>query len=341
MISTLTRLTRLGAALAFIAAAPAQAQLLGADFAANYSVRSLGSVNSLPNNYGGLTFLDNQTLLIGGAANGAGGLLYTIGVERDATTQHITGFSGAATPFGSVGTYNDGGVVFGPGGVLFTAQWPVNRLGQTKPGSTVEDKVIDLAALGVASSHSALNFVPAGFGGAGLVKLVSYGGGQWYSGSLAPDGNGTYDLVGLNQVDVDATTAGVQSLVGGPEGFTYIAAGNAGFAANSLLLSEYAAGRVAAYQVDANGDPIASTRRDFLTGLSGAEGATIDPLTGDFMFSTFGGGSRIVVVSGFTVPTVPEPTSAALLLAGLATCLVIRRRARPAGTPAPAQASMP
>lgn len=325
----MNRLARACIALSLVACASAQAQSLGADFASSYNVRSIGGVPSLPNNYGGLTFLDSNTLLIGGAANGASGRFYTIDVVRDAATNHVTGFSGTATLFGSVGTYNDGGVVFGPGGVLFTSQWPVNRLGQTKPGSTVEDKVIDLAALGVASSHSAVNFVPSTFSGAGQIKLVSYGGGQWYSGTLSPDGTGTYDIVGLAQVDVDATLPGTQNLVGGPEGFTYIAAGNAGFAANSLLLSEYGAGRVAAYQVDANGDPIASTRRDFLTGLSGAEGATIDPLTGDFMFSTFGGGSQIVIVSGFTVPVVPEPASAALWLAGaLALGAGVRRRRR-------------
>jgi PEP-CTERM motif len=297
----------------------AHAQTLGSDFATDYSVFSLGSVPSLPSNYGGLTFLDSDTVLIGGAANGAGGRLYTIDVTRGADN-HITGFTGTAALFrgGSIGTYNDGGVVFGPGGVLFTAEWPVNKLGQTKPGSTVEDKIIDLATLGVASSHSAINFVPASFGGAGQVKLVSYSGGQWYSGSLTPDGTGTYDITGLTQVDVDASIAGIQNLQGGPEGFTYIASGNAAFANNSLLLSEYQAGIVSAYEVDASGNPIAGTRRVFLSGLSGAEGATIDPVTGDFLFSTFGGGSKVVVVSGFTVPIVPEPSTWALLLAGLA-----------------------
>jgi len=201
-------------------------------------------------------------------------------------------------------------------------------LGQTQPGSTVEDKIIDLGTLGVASSHSAINFVPTGFGGAGLVKLVSYAGGQWYSGSLSPDGNGTYDIVGLAQVDVDNSVAGIQNLQGGPEGFTYIAAGNDAFAANSLLLSEYGAGIVSAYEVDANGDPIASTRRVFLSGLSGAEGATVDPLTGDFMFSTFGGGNQVVVVTGFTVP-VPEPSIWALMLVGIGICAAwVRRRSR-------------
>lgn len=39
-----------------------------------------------------------------------------------------------------------------------------------------------------------------------------------------------------------------------------------------------------------------------MTGLSGAEGAAIDPLTGDFLFSTFGGGDRVIVVRGFAAP---------------------------------------
>lgn len=327
MKSFLHSTVRLAAMLAGCVAPLAQAQVLGAGFAADYSVNSLGSVPALPSNYGGLTFLDSDTLLIGGAANGPSGRLYTIDVVRG-TGGHITGFSGTATLFngGGIGTYNDGGVVFGPGGVLFTSQWPVNRLGQTKPGSTVEDKVIDLSALGVASSHSAINFVPAGFGGAGQAKLVSYGGGQWYSASLTPDGSGTYDLTGLAQVDVDAGTDGIQNLAGGPEGFTYIAHGNKGFANDSLLLSEYQAGIVSAYDVDANGDPIAATRRIFLSGLSGAEGATIDPFTGDFMFSTFGGGSQVVVVSGFVAPSVPEPSSWALMFAGLAAGAAVARR---------------
>jgi hypothetical protein len=318
----------IAAAIAAGTALPLHAQTLGADFSADYTVTDLGSVADLPSNYGGLTFLDGNTLLIGGAANGASGSLYTVGVVRDAA-QHITGFSGSAARYGtSIGEYNDGGVVFGPGGVLFTSRWPVNQLGQTKPGSTDEDKVIDLAALGVAGSHSAINFVPSGFGGAGQVKLVSYGGGQWYSGQLTPDGNGTYDLSGLVQVDLDLAQPGVQNAPGGPEGFVYIGGGNAGFAADSMLISEYGSGRIGAYALDADGNPLVATRREFLTGLSGAEGATVDPLTGDFMFSTFGGGSRIVVVSGFT-PPVPEPSSIAMLLGGLAVCgWAARRRLR-------------
>lgn len=175
--------------------------------------------------------------------------------------------------------------------------------------------------------------MPAGFGGAGKIKLVSYGGGQWYSAVLVSDSGGTYDLSLLTQVDVDPSTVGMQNLPGGPEGFVYIAAGNPGFGVNSLLLSEYNAGVVSAYEVDADGNPLLATRRVFLTDLTGAEGAAIDPLTGDFLFSTFGGGSQVAVVRGFNAPpppdngAVPVPGSHALFLLGLAlAALVVPRR---------------
>lgn len=318
------------ALIGMAAGSPVHAQVLGSDFAGHYTVTDVGSVNGLPSNYGGLTFLNTNTLLIGGAANGAAGSLYTIDVVRNAQ-DHITGFNGTAARYGTqIGAYNDGGVTFGPGGVLFTSRWPVNQLGQTKPGSFTEDKVIDLGALGVAKSHAAINFVPTGFAGAGRAKLVSYGGGEWYSASLQADGTGTYDLVGLNQVDLDLSTSAIDSLGGGPEGFVYIGAANAGFGFDSMLVSEYASGRVGAYQIDANGDPLLGTRREFLSELTGAEGAVIDPLNGDFVFSTFGGGSRLIVVSGFVAPppAIPEPSTWALMLLGVACSAVLVRRRR-------------
>lgn len=46
----------------------AHALALGLDFSADYTASSLGSVPGLPPLYGGLTFLDSDTLLIGGNA---------------------------------------------------------------------------------------------------------------------------------------------------------------------------------------------------------------------------------------------------------------------------------
>lgn len=313
-------------------------------FADDYTATSLGSVTGLPTQYGGLTFLNSSTLLIGGVANALAGRLYTVGVIRDANN-HITGFSGSATQYlPDVGEYNDGGIAFGPGGVLFTSRWPVNGLGQTKPGSTDEDKIIDLGAMGVASSHAAFAIVPAGFAGAGQIKLVSWSGGEFYSAGLTPDGLGTYDLSGLAQVDVDGVAPGMQGLVGGPEGFVYIDGANAEFGGiDSMLVAEYSAGKIAAYEVDSSGNPIASTRREFITGLTGAEGSVVDPLTGDFLFSTFGGNNEVVVVQGFDAPPpppprcgvpgtppcqVPEPGTLPIVSAVLLGGLLLRRRWR-------------
>jgi hypothetical protein len=262
-------------------------------YAGEYTCFDLGAVPGVPpQKYGGLTLLPGTcqtTLIIGGEANYPEGALYEIQVARDGFG-HIGAFVGGASYYAEA-AYNDGGVVFGPGDVLFLARWPQNELGQILPGSAGTDKVIDLSAFGVASSPGGLGFVPMDFGGGGQLKLVSWPGGEWYTLAIAPDGAGTYDVTG-------ATGAG--SIVGGPEGFTYVKAGNPDFAVDSMLVSEWSASSIATYEVDAQGNPAPGTRRTFLTGLTGAEGAYRDPDTGDFFFSTWSfGADRVIVVRGF------------------------------------------
>jgi hypothetical protein len=149
---------------------------------------------------------------------------------------------------------------------------------------------------------------------------VTWSSGAWYDATLSPDGTGTYDLTNVARVDVDPSLSGIQNVPGGPEGFVYIRSGNPLFNANAMLIAEFSANRIGAYDLDVDGNPLVNTRRDFITGLTGAEGAAIDPLTGDFLFSTFGGGNQIVVVKGFIPPeppgpSVPEPGSLTLLAA--------------------------
>lgn len=277
---------------------PVNAQTIEPPYDSIYTFTDLGSIPGVPSYYGGLTFLVDEpdTLLIGGNANTYLGNLYAIEVIRD-DSNHVIGFVDSAVFFADA-DYNDGGVVYGPGNVLFLSRWPVNELGQTKPGSAITDKIIDLDPLGVAYSNSAVNFVPSGFPGEGQMKLVSWPDGQWYTAGFSPDDSGTYNI---DSVSYETTISG------GPEGFIYVPPGSPLFSDyNSMLVSEYSAGEVAVYELDETGNPDPSTRIPFITGLTGAEGATIDPLTGDFLFSTFGGGDRVIVVKGFAVPRVSE-----------------------------------
>ena len=106
------------------------------------------------------------------------------------------------------------------------------------------------------------------------------GGGAHASGDWIHD-DGTYDLTALN---------GPVQVGGGPEGILYVPPGSSLIPDYQyVLISEYSNGEVALFQLDVDGNPIPATRQPFMTGLSGAEGACTDPVTGDLVFSTFGG----------------------------------------------------
>jgi hypothetical protein len=284
---------------------------LGPGFAADYTVSDLGPVANVDQPYGGLVFAPGAgSIYLGGDANTAAGGLYRASVTRGAGN-HITGI-GAASRIADA-PFNDGGFAFGPSGVLFASQWPSNGIQQFKSGipGSGPDKTQDVSLLGVASSQAALQFVPSTFGGAGELKGLSWPNGEFYTFGIAPDGSGTFTI----ESAVQETTLG-----GGPEGFVYVKNTNIDFASDSMLVSEFSAGNVAAYTLDANGNPIPGTRQDFVTGLTQAEGAAIDPLTGDFLFSTFGTeADHIVIVEGFVPPPpsgVPELSTWAMMLMG-------------------------
>jgi len=282
-------------ALIMCLAASAQAQTLGPEFIGSYTILDLGTVDGVDPNYGGLVFdeLDPNVLLLSGRANAQTAEIYALSVSRD-KAGHVIGLSCEPPAFfstapGASGGI-DGGLDFGPSGVLFYSTYSDNHIGQILPGSTAPDRLIDLSPLGIAASTGTLRFVPPGFAGAGRLKIASYNSGRWYDTAVAPAGDGTFDI---------QVSRGFVQLTGGPEGIVYIAGGNPGFANDSILLSRYQAGAVSAYEIDRNGDPIPETARVFISGLGGVEGAAIDPVTGDFFFSTFGGGNRVIRVSGF------------------------------------------
>ena len=159
------------------------------------------------------------------------------------------------------------------------------------------DKVINLAPLGVTGGGGSIGFVPPGFPGAGSMKLVSWGGGGWYHCEFAPDGNGTFNI----------TSASLRATISGPEGIAFVPPDSPVFPPNSVLIVQYGYSKVVTAPLDANGDPIMAQSQDFIRNLPQAFGACIDPVTGDFLFDTWGGSSEVTRVSGFATPT-PAPS---------------------------------
>lgn len=278
--------------LAFVPASLAASQTVAPEFADSYSVFSLGAAPGVPVAFGGLMVrqFDPNTLLLGGLANHPAGAIYAVALARDGAG-HIEGWGCTETQNVASAPHIDGGLCMGPQGQICYTGYPINVLGQILPGEMAAIKITNLTPLGISSSVGAMVFVPEGFPGAGRLKMLSYNANQWFDVDILGSGDGTFDITSVGPAI---------ALEGGVEGATYIAAGNPHFPQASVLVSCYGTGTVLAYTIDANGDPITSSRRVFITGLNGAEGAVIDPLTGDFLFSTFGGGNAVVRVSGFT-----------------------------------------
>lgn len=277
------------AAAALVTAGGASAQTIQPPFDQTYTFVDLGTPAGVPSPLGGLTLrsVDANTLLIGGSANQAGGAIYSVPLNR--TCNRISSFAGEAAFFASAPEI-DGGLTEHPSGVLFFTRYPINQLGQILPGETMMARSDSLSTLGAAASVGAATFVPPGLPGAGQLKTAAYNAGSWHTISYEPAGDGTFNLT---------SASSATQISGGPEGIVYVPAGSPFFPNDSVLISEYANAMIGAYEIDANGDPIPGTRRTFMTGLPGAEGAHRDSATGDFMFSTFGGGSRVLVVRGF------------------------------------------
>ena len=279
--------------------------VLVSPFADDYTCTSLGTV-AVPFGWGGLTlkYDDPNMLLIGGNANTGNGRIYQIAVTRDANN-HINGFSGGPTvyptPNATIGQFNDGGVVFGPENVLFVTRFPSNELEQSKPGSIAPDKITDLTTLGIHSSVGSIGFVPAGFPGAGSMKIASFSTGGWYHCEFVPDGNGTFNI----------TSASLRTTLpngAGPEGIAFVPPNSPVFPSNSVLIVDWQHGTLVTAPLDANGDPIVANTQDVIEGMGPSEGGVIDPLTGDYLFSSGGVGGKILRVSGFATPPTPSPT---------------------------------
>ncbi len=286
------------ASLVLISPALTLSQVIVPPYSGEYLLTVLPSPPDVPISYGGMTFMPGNAnvLLVGGNANGPEGALHAIDVVRD-SGDHIVGFAGSASMYIDA-PYVNGGVTYHPSGVLFLARYPVSEIGQVRVGSSTTDKVVPLSPFGVVGSPGGLTFVPFGFPGFSELKMITYSNGNWYTVHLAPDGQGLLDVTSVT-LDGFVDT--------GADAFAYVPPGSPLFVDyRSILVANWNAGTVTAYELDDDGNPLWFTRSVFLTGLRGAEGIVADPVTGDFLVSTaslgFGYGNMIVVIRGFPGP---------------------------------------
>jgi len=267
------------------------------EFALLYAAYDLGPVPGAPTAtlLGGMAirFDDRNRLLIGVDSERATGAIYEVGVRRNACG-HIVAFEGSATKVADA-PYVDANLVYAPGNVLFYTQWPINKLSQLTPGSGAASSTTDLAALGVGGGGpGGIGFVPAPLADAGGLRILTWSAGDWYHLSYTA-------LGGLFAISAPVKTT---TLPNGPGGFAYVPAASPGFTSQSLIVAEWSVDSVAVYEVDSQGDPLPATRRSFFTHFPRPWGAYFEPLTGDYVFLTWGAGQadRVYIVQGFCRP---------------------------------------
>ncbi|MBX7196971.1 MAG: hypothetical protein K1X94_33280 [Sandaracinaceae bacterium] len=271
--------------------------VIAPEFAASYSVFSLGPPPGIPGPLGGMIVShdDPSTLLIGGASETPSGAIYSIRIRRSACG-HIVAWDGTATQLASA-PYVDANLLYGPEQVLVFTEWPQFQFSQLRPGDAATTTRTDLRELVTFAAGDrgagGIGYVPAALGGGGAMRIVTWPTGDWYhlSATFTPGGTYTVGSVTL-----------ATNLPNGPGGFAYIPAGSPGFAAQSIIVAEWSHNSVAAYEVDGSGDPIPATRRDFLSYFRLPWGAYFEPETGDYLFLDWGGGNNVLIVQGFVPP---------------------------------------
>ena len=272
-------------------------------FAPYYTAYLLGAVPGVPDPLGGTVVKagDPSTLLVAGGSESDTGGIYAIGVQRDACN-HIIGFVGTATKVADT-PYVDANLVYGPQQLLVYTGWPQFNLAQLPAGAMTPARNTDLRTLGMSSMDDqgpgGHGFVPASVPAAtGQLRLVTWPAGHWYHVTATLNG-GLFDVTAL------ATPV---TLPNNPGGFAYVPAGSPGFGKQSIILAEWnqtdrTQDRVAVYDADDNGDPVPSTRQEFMTKFPRPWGAYFEPVTGDYLFLTWGDGNdRVYIVQGFVPP---------------------------------------
>ena len=282
----------------FIIRTIAEAQSINPAFTNSYRLDSLGSVGNLPAPYGGMAFLPSNSniLLIGGSSESDLGVIHQVELLRD-DSNHIIGFKGNSS-FYAKAPKIDSGLVVAPGDVILFSRYPDNEIGQIMPGNTDTNKIETLTKLTGLGSIGGLGFVPKGFPGAGELRATHYQASEMYVIGIQPDGLGTFSAV-------SASAPMPLTGVGGAEGFVYTTPGSPLFEDyRTFLVADWSRSAIHAFKINAAGTPLVDSRLDFASGITGAFGMVMDPITGDILVSTWGGGDLIYAIRGFAAPPI-------------------------------------
>ncbi len=287
-------------------ATPAGAEVeLAPEFEEFYKVYDLGAVPGVPLPLGGITVKagTDDTLLVAGASENPGGAIYEIAVERN-ECGHIIGFSGTAQPIASTPNV-DANLVYAAGDLMLYTEWPLFALSQLPAAATGPARRTDLRMLGMNTADQGpggIAFVPPGLPAAGEIRVVTWPVGRWYRVGATMNA-GLFDVTSVSHV---------ATLPYNPGGFAYVPAGSAGFAAQSIIIAEWSQtslqdDRVSVYETDDAGDPLVGTRREFMIKFPRPWGAYFEPLTGDYLFLSWGtGDDHVYIVQGFEPPPLIE-----------------------------------
>jgi hypothetical protein len=282
---------------------------LAAPFSSWYKTYQLGPVPGVPNPLGGCVIrqADPNTLWIAGGSENGTGALYTIQLVRDAC-QHIIGFNGTATKVADT-PYIDANILEASADTLIYTQWPMNKVSTIRITSTTPDVTVDLTTLGLSGatgSPGGIGFVPPPLSTSGQLRMVTWPEGDWFHLDSAVDA-GTWSFPSAT-----VAAAGASPLSNNPGGFAYVPAGSPGFPVQSIIVAEWStmgssADRVVVYEVDAQGDPLLGSRKEFFSQFNRPWGAYFEPQTGDYLFLQWGSGStdQIFLVEGFKKPPAP------------------------------------
>lgn len=274
--------------------------VLAPPFDQYYAAYDLGPPPGIPDPLGGTTVLisDNNRLLIGGGSEHGDGAIYKIGITRDAC-HHIVGWNGTATMVATT-PYVDANLVYYNHDLLLYTEWPQYKIGELAGAATAPSSETDLSTLGLTRSGDSgpggLGIVPPGLPAAGQLRIVTWPAGNWYHVGSTP----APPTLTINSV-TDATIVPNE-----PGGFAYVPAGSPGFSTQTIIMAEWGAtNQVVVYDADTSGDPMAATRRLFFSMFPQPWGAYFEPVTGDFLFLSWGtGDDHVYLVTGFVPPPI-------------------------------------